>query len=104
MTGQGASSYAYRAEHKDAILIEALDMITLVYQRRSGITHLIAEPMPQILAALGDRAMTVAELSAQLAQEFDLADTPEDTETLIMARLAELQSLGLVSIESRDHA
>ena len=71
-------------------------MITLVYQRRSGITHMVTEPMPQILTAFGDDVLTIDELTQRLADQFDLGDDPINTQSILSARLQELEALGLV--------
>ncbi len=96
MTGDHASSITYRAEGNGDIIVETLDMITLVYQRRSGITHMVAEPMPQILAAFGDDALTIVELTKLLADQFELGDDSNDIVEVITARIQELETLGLV--------
>ena len=44
----------YKAESADARIVEPLDMMTLIYQRRSGITHMVGEPVPQMLEAMGN--------------------------------------------------
>ena len=85
----------YRAEPADQRVIEPLDSMTLIYQRRSGITHIVAEPVPQILAAMGYDAVDVATLVARLVQHFDLGDADE-ADYIIGARLDELADLGLV--------
>ncbi len=97
MTGPDTISTLYRAEHKDDIIVEALDMITLVYQKRSGITHLIAEPMPQILEILADKSLTLTALCEDMAQQFDLDLQVPETKAAIAARIAELEVLGLVA-------
>nr|WP_246605698.1 HPr-rel-A system PqqD family peptide chaperone [Sphingobium xanthum] len=67
-----------------------------MYHRRSGTTHLVAAPVPQILEALGEGATDVAGLLARLAARFDL-DTPDDeAKAALEQRLAELIDLGLV--------
>jgi PqqD family protein of HPr-rel-A system len=88
-----APTIYYSAEPADRLLVEPLDAMTLIYQRRSGITHMVAEPVPEILAA----AMLVAKLSDQ----FDLGDG-DDAEAIIAARLEELAELGLVHRSHRD--
>lgn len=85
----------FRAEPADARLVEPLDMVTLLYQRRSGITHIVAEPVPEMLEAMADDALTPAELAQRLSAQFDLG-SEEDAETVIAARLEELADLGLV--------
>ncbi|MEG8019410.1 hypothetical protein [Sphingomonas sp. LR55] len=42
----------YRAPPSDGLLIAPLDEFTAVYHRASGITHLLTDPAPQILAAV----------------------------------------------------
>ena len=83
------------AEAPDGLIIEPLDAMTLIYQRRSGITHMVAEPVPEMLLAMGAEAVSAAMLVARLAAEFDLGDAGE-AEAVIAARLEELAELGLV--------
>ena len=85
----------YISEPADQRLIEPLDAMTLIYQRRSGITHMVAEPVPEILAAMGSDAVSAATLLARLSAQFDLGDASE-AEAVIEARLLELAELGLV--------
>lgn len=85
----------YRAEPADARLVEPLDMVTLLYQRRSGITHIVAEPVPEMIEAMGEDALPPAELAQRLSAQFDLG-AAEDAEAVIAARLEELADLGLV--------
>ena len=84
----------YRAEPEDQRLIEPLDSMTLIYQRRSGITHIVAEPVPEILAAMGSHAVDAKTVAERLAAEFDM--DAADGEAVIAARLEELAALGLV--------
>jgi PqqD family protein of HPr-rel-A system len=85
----------YKAEDSNQLLIEPLDAITLIYHRRSGITHMVAEPVPEILAALGGDAVPAATVVERLAASFDLA-TADDAIATVAARLEELADLGLV--------
>jgi PqqD family protein of HPr-rel-A system len=85
----------YTAESADQLLVEPLDAITLIYQRRSGITHMVAEPVPEILAVMGSDAVDSATVVARLAASFDLGDDDDAIET-VTARLEELADLGLV--------
>ena len=82
-------------------MVEPLDAMTLMYQRRSGITHMVAEPVPEILAAMGGEAVTAATLVAMLSDEFELG-SGDDAETVVTARLEELAELGLVHRSRRD--
>ncbi len=90
-----APSYLYRAESPDQRLIESLDSMTLIYQRRSGITHIVTEPVPQMLAAMGDNAVSAETLLVLLAADFDL-ETDDEAVQALSARLEELSDLGLV--------
>jgi PqqD family protein of HPr-rel-A system len=70
-----------------------LDGLSAIYHRASGATHVVAEPIPQILEALGRDALTLAELLARLGAAYDLADADAGA---LAARLDELAALGLV--------
>ena len=99
----GLPTTYYRAEPADQRLIEPLNSMTLIYQRRSGITHIVAEPVPQILAAMDHDAVDVATLVARLVTNFDLGDAGEAQE-IIGVRLEELAELGLVERVYADAA
>ena len=71
----------------------ALDGLSALYHRPSGATHVVAEPVPQILDALGAEALTVKQLLARLGTAYDVRDADEGA---LSARLEELASLGLV--------
>jgi PqqD family protein of HPr-rel-A system len=90
----GPQSLIYRAEAADQLLVEPLDAMTVLYQRRSGITHIVAEPVPEILAAMGEDAASALEVAARLAAQFDF--DAEDAEAIVASRLEELALLGLV--------
>jgi PqqD family protein of HPr-rel-A system len=90
----GPPSPKYRAEPVDQLLVEPLDAMTLIYQRRSGITHIVAEPVPEILAAMGQDALNAAQVAARLASRFDF--DADEAEAIVTARLNELAALGLV--------
>lgn len=88
----------YRPEPADQIVIRPLDDITLIYHRRSGQTHMVASPVPEILAALSatpsDGAGAEAILSA-LTADYDLGE-PDAARAAIVRHLEELAALGLV--------
>ena len=84
----------YRAEQEEERLIEPLDSMTLIYQRRSGITHIVAEPVPEILAAMGSDVVDATTVAERLAVEFEM--DVGDAEAVVAARLEELAALGLV--------
>lgn len=72
-----------------------LDGLTALYHRASGATHVIAEPMPEILAALGSDQLTIEALLADLAVRHDVA-TGDEAKAALLARLEELSALGIV--------
>ncbi len=84
----------YRADGPDALIVAPLDAFTALFHRPSGITHLLTEPAPQILAILGEAPATLDALLARLGADYDLADA--DPEALA-ARLRELIECGLVA-------
>nr|WP_197983116.1 HPr-rel-A system PqqD family peptide chaperone [Sphingomonas sp. CFBP 13728] len=75
------------------MLIAPLDEFTAVYHRASGITHLLTEPAPQILAILGESALSLDTLLSRLGDDYDLEDADRDA---LAARLDELIEAGLV--------
>ncbi|MBK8373917.1 MAG: HPr-rel-A system PqqD family peptide chaperone [Sphingomonadales bacterium] len=77
------------------MLVEPLDGLTLIYHRRSGVTHMVVEPVPQILAAMGEDALTLDQLLTRLSKDFDLGDAVE-AKAVLAARIDELVDLGLV--------
>lgn len=82
----------YRAAATDALAITPFDTLDALYDRRSGLTHLVAEPIPAILTALADGPASEAELIERLAATFDI----EGDTGALSARLTELVALGLV--------
>ena len=83
----------YRGPSEGGLLIAPLDEFTAVYHRASGITHLLTEPAPQILAILGEGGLSLDALLGRLGLDYDLAD---GTCEALAARLAELVEAGLV--------
>ncbi|WP_239987592.1 HPr-rel-A system PqqD family peptide chaperone [Sphingosinithalassobacter portus] len=86
-------SPSYRAAAPETLRIVPLDALTLIYHHASGMTHVVDAPVPEILETLGDKAMTGAQLLAQLSQAFDLGDADPAALTL---RLDEMVASGLV--------
>ena len=84
----------YRAPPADALILVELDALTACYHRASGITHLLASPVPEILGILADKPLTIEGLLARLIGQFDLADADP---AALAARLDELVDSGLVS-------
>lgn len=74
--------------------LEPLDALDLIYHRPSGQTHLVSEPVPQILDALAAGPADAAQIVARLAALHDF--DAEGAEALVTARLEELAAIGLV--------
>lgn len=85
----------YRAAGADDLVRVELDALTAVYDRRSCQTHLLASPLPEILAALGEGDWPLGKFIEHLASKFDLASDGNASE-MIAAHLNELAALGLV--------
>jgi PqqD family protein of HPr-rel-A system len=89
------TNFAYRADPPDVRRVIALDGVALIFHRPSGLTHIVAPPAPQILEALGEGDANPAALLDRLKRDYDFSDG-EDLETALEARLAELETAGLV--------
>lgn len=87
----------YCAQDATAVLIHPLDIMTLIYQRRSGMTHIVADPIPQILEAMGSDTLSVHEIARRIIAAFDV-DPGADVIALLSERLDELTALGLVEM------
>lgn len=87
------SATRYRAPPADALAIRELDGLFALYHRQSGMTHLLASPAPELLALLGEQALTQNELLGALVARYDVGDANAD---LLGARLEELVAAGLV--------
>lgn len=86
----------YRAEDPAQLLLRPLDDLTVVYHRRSGVTHMVSEPVPEILSAMGRDTLSPAQILARLSRDFDLeAEEMESLFGVLAARLEELVALGL---------
>ncbi|MEO9600970.1 HPr-rel-A system PqqD family peptide chaperone [Parasphingorhabdus sp.] len=86
----------YRAASQDDLIWHALDSMTLLFHRPSGITHMLAEPAPDLLQVMGDAPLAASEIASRLSALFDI-ETEGDAEDIVLARLEELSLLGLVS-------
>ncbi len=76
-----------------ALRIVPLDTLTAIHHRSSGQTHLVAPPVPEIIAVLHEGARTLDELLATLTDRFDLRDADS---AALAARIDELIASGLV--------
>lgn len=95
MTGAPSTILYYQAELAEDRIILPLDQMTLIYQRRSGITHIVADPVPQILEAMGEGISDAALIAARMSAHYDLGEAAQ-ARAVISARLTELAQLGLV--------
>jgi PqqD family protein of HPr-rel-A system len=84
----------YAADPPEAVRNFEIEGLTLLYHRKSGLTHFLAPPAPQILAALADGPADAAEIAARMGESFEIES--EDPAAAIAARLAELEAAGLV--------
>ena len=84
----------YIADPPDAMRAVELDGLTALYHRPSGLTHILAAPAPQIIAALAGRAGDAGEILARISAEFE--PEADDAPAAIASRLAELEAAGLV--------
>ena len=84
----------FRAPAADALIVAELDSFTAVFHRASGITHLLTSPAPEILAMLGERALSIDDLLAAMAERYELADGDR---AALAARVDELVVAGLVA-------
>lgn len=81
----------YYADPASLLRVVKLDILTAIYHRRSGQTHLVGEPVPEILDALGQGGADLFELLNRL----DLADNIDNREALT-DRLSEMLTTGMV--------
>ncbi len=84
----------FRAPSADALIVAGLDSFTAVFHRASGITHLLTSPAPEILAMLGERALSIDSLLVAMAERYELADGDR---AALAARVDELVVAGLVA-------
>ncbi len=68
-----------------------VDGITLIYHRNSGATHVVNEPLPEILDALKNKALGIGQLLEALGIAQD-----DEAEAALQARLNELVASGLI--------
>jgi PqqD family protein of HPr-rel-A system len=83
----------YRAASPDSLIVVPVDLLTAIYHRASGQTHLMAAPAPEILEALAEAPLDAAALLAKLRADYDLVDADL---AALTARLDELVETGLV--------
>lgn len=82
----------------DAYRLIELDGLCALFDRRSGQTHLVASPVPELLAMMGEIPRNVHMILADLSTQFELPPGEDHTASLT-ARLDELAALGLVGVQ-----
>lgn len=88
-------SQYYCAADPNGLIQHELDSMTLIFQKSSGITHMVADPVPAILEVMHEDIVRPEDIVQRLADQFDLQDEG-DSEAIVLARLTELCALGLV--------
>lgn len=79
----------------DESIWRELDGLNLVFHRPSGLTHMLASPLPEICAVLDAKPLTASALIERLSEQFDLGEEG-DALAALEAHLAELAALGLI--------
>jgi PqqD family protein of HPr-rel-A system len=83
----------YVTDAGERMRVVALDGLSVLYHAASGMTHIVAPPAPEILAALQSGPADVAELLARLRGRYELEEQASD---IVALRLSELEQAGLV--------
>jgi PqqD family protein of HPr-rel-A system len=78
----------------EGISIVPLEGLTVLFHPRSGQTHIVAPPAPEILDALAEGAADLDGLVARLRLKFEFDEG--EGRAAIAARLGELETAGLV--------
>lgn len=86
----------YALAENAPLIIEPLDAMTLIYQRRSGLTHMVAEPIPEILTVMGSQPQTAEDTTRRLATEFDFGENTQVVVEIVASRLEDLAKLGIL--------
>ncbi|MEA3013869.1 MAG: hypothetical protein QOD42_2414 [Sphingomonadales bacterium] len=84
----------YIADCESAVLTVALDGLSVLFHQPSGMTHIVAPPAPEILAALQAGPADAPELLRRLRVLYDFEG--DEAESALHARLVELEAAGLV--------
>lgn len=91
----GAATPRYIAAPGEALAVREVEDLYLVYDRRSGETHVLAPDIFAILGTVQGRTLTPAEVLAALAEAHDIEIEAGEALDIVAARLAELAVLGL---------
>lgn len=89
----------YRLAPSDVLIHHDLDSMSLIFDRRSGITHMVADPVTAIIEVMGETAASVESIAEMLSSRFDV-EKEVDVAEIVLARLEELRDLGLVQREA----
>lgn len=84
----------YAADPPETMRVVEVEGLTLLYHRKSGLTHFLAPPAPQILEALASGPASAAQIADRMGESFEIES--DDPAAAIAARLAELEAAGLV--------
>jgi PqqD family protein of HPr-rel-A system len=79
------------AERPDMIT----DGFTILYHRPSGITHIVAPPVPELLAVIAGVPADIPTIVARLSAEHEVSGEGA-LDAIVAARLEELEKAGLV--------
>jgi PqqD family protein of HPr-rel-A system len=71
------------------------DGFSILYHRPSGITHIVATPVPELLAVMAGVPADVPTIVARLAAEHEV-NGEDALDAIVSARLEELEKAGLV--------
>ncbi len=82
----------FAAPSPETLIVTPLEGLTALYHRPSGQTHVVAEPVPEILAALAGTALSLDDLMITMA----LGSDDEEVRTGLSGHLAALIDSGLV--------
>lgn len=88
-------SQQFKIANSEDIILHMLDMMTLVFHRPSGLTHIVADPVPAILEVMQEGASSSDEIIKALESNFELEEGA-DVENVVLARLDEMHTLGLI--------
>jgi PqqD family protein of HPr-rel-A system len=79
----------YRAPLPDGLAVVELDALVVVFHRASGITHLVAPPVPELLELMAGRWLTLDEIEAAF-------ETVDGDRAALEAMLGDLTVAGLM--------
>lgn len=82
----------FAAPSSETLIVTPLEGLTALYHRPSGQTHVVAEPVPEILAALAGQALSLDELLSAMG----LGDNDAEVRAGLSGHIAGLMDSGLV--------